>query len=131
MFGLKGLLIDSPHIDQILAGRKRWEMRSTGTRQRGTIALIHKGRGTVVGMADLVDSLGPLTDNELLATVALHLIPDDRLRSPSLARYRYAWVLENARPLTSPAPYCPQLAAVTWVNLCGEVVNTLETSWVV
>jgi hypothetical protein len=131
VFGLKGLLIDSPDVDQILAGRKRWEMRSAGTRQRGTIALVHKSRGIVVGLADLVESLGPLTENELLASFRLHLIPCDRLRSAAAERYRYAWVLDNARPLASPMPCRPPLVAVTWVNLGGELVNTLETSWVV
>ena len=80
MFELKGLIIDSPHIEHILAGRKRWEMRAVGTRRRGTIALIRRDSGAVVGVADLIDSLGPLTENELLATGALHLIPSQRLR---------------------------------------------------
>lgn len=131
MFELKGLIVDSPQIDHILAGRKRWEMRSVGTRQRGTIALIRRGTAAVVGVAELVDSLGPLTDNELLATGALHLIPHEQLRPPVGPKYRYAWVLENARPLSTPIEYPHAPAAVTWVNLDARVVNALETHWVV
>jgi hypothetical protein len=130
LFEIKGLIIDSPHIELILAGRKRWEMRATGTRQRGTIALIRRDSGTVVGVADLVDSLGPLTENELLATGALHLIPSQRLRSMAVVKYRYAWVLENARPVSTPIAYRQAHGAVTWVNLNAEVVNALETNWV-
>ena len=70
MFGLKGLIIDPAHTDDILAGRKRWEMRARGTRQRGTIALTRKGSGAVAGIAELVDSLGPLSLNELIASRA-------------------------------------------------------------
>lgn len=131
MFELKGLIVDSPHIEDILAGRKRWEMRAAGTRQRGTIALIRRDSGAVVGVADLVDSLGPLTENELLATGALHLIPSQRIRSMAVVKYRYAWVLENARPLSAPIAYRHPAGAVTWVNLSAEVVNALETHWVV
>lgn len=130
MFELKGLIIDSPHIEHILAGRKRWEMRAAGTRQRGTIALIRRDSGAVVGVADLIDSLGPLTENELLATGALHLIPSQRLRSMAVVKYRYAWVLENARPLATPITYRHAHGAVTWVNLNSEIVNAFETNWV-
>jgi hypothetical protein len=130
LFELKGLIIDAPHIDHILAGRKRWEMRAAPTRQRGPIALIRRDSGAVVGVADLIDSLGPLTENELLATGALHLIPSQRLRSMAVVKYRYAWVLDNARPLSTPIAYRHTPGAVTWVNLHAEIVNALETGWV-
>lgn len=34
MAEVKGLIIDTPHIDNILSGKKIWEMRSTMTKQR-------------------------------------------------------------------------------------------------
>ena len=131
MFGLKGLIIDPAHTDDILAGRKRWEMRARGTRQRGTIALIRKGSGAVAGIAELVDSLGPLSLNELIASRALHGIARERLCADDWYKYRYAWVLENARPLTAPVAYRPPPRAAIWVDLRFDVVNALETNWVV
>lgn len=131
MFGLKGLIVDSAHVDDILAGRKRWEMRARGTRQRGTIALIRKDSGAIVGIAELVDSLGPLNCRELIASQRLHRIARERLDTSDWHKYRYAWVLENARPLTSPVVYRPLSSAVTWVNLRGDFVNRLDTHWVV
>lgn len=131
MFGLKGLIVESAHVDDILAGRKRWEMRARGTRQRGTIALIRKGSGAVAGIAELVDSLGPLNCKELLASHALHRIARERLSTDDWHKYRYAWVLENARPLTAPVAYRHPSSAVIWVNLRSDVVNRLDTHWVV
>jgi hypothetical protein len=58
---LSGLLIRSPYIDWILAGSKTWEIRGSSTAKRGRIALIQSGSGTVIGVADLVDAVGPLT----------------------------------------------------------------------
>ena len=56
----KGLVIKSPAIDKILLGIKTWEMRSKSTQVRGPIALIKKGSGQIVGIANLVDVKGPL-----------------------------------------------------------------------
>jgi len=50
---IKGLIIDTPHIDNILSGQKTWEMRSTQTKQRGLVALIRKGSGTVVNRPEI------------------------------------------------------------------------------
>jgi hypothetical protein len=64
---LSGLLIRSPYIDWILDGSKSWEIRGSATRKRGRIALVQSGTGTVVGSADLVDVIGPLTRSEYLS----------------------------------------------------------------
>lgn len=125
MFPLKGLIIDSPHIDHILAGRKRWEMRPASTSQRGTIALIRKGTNAIVGTADLVDSLGPLTDYELRGAEALHRIPPDRLRSPAATRCNHAWVLENVRRLPNPMMYRRSPGVAVWVTLENDVADAL------
>jgi hypothetical protein len=125
LFPLKGLIIDSPHIDHILAGRKRWEMRPAATQQRGTIALIRKGTDAIVATADLVDSLGPLTDYELRGAQALHRIPPDRLRSPAAIRCNHAWILENVRSLPAPIAYRRSPGAVVWVTLENEIADVL------
>jgi hypothetical protein len=72
---MKGLIIDDPWISLILAGEKTWEMRSTATQQRGLIALIRKGTGTVVGTARVVGSRGPLGLAQLRENAAKHRVP--------------------------------------------------------
>jgi hypothetical protein len=125
---LKGLIIDSPHIDNILSGRKTWEMRTTATKHRGPMALIKKGSGLVVGIADLIDSKGPLGTDELMKTEALHLISPERLKSSEVAKYKYAWVLQNPRRLATPISYVHPAGAVIWVNLDGGVSHKVEMS---
>jgi hypothetical protein len=49
---VKGLIIDEPWIGLILSGQKTWEMRKTACHHRGSIALIRKGSGQVVGRAE-------------------------------------------------------------------------------
>ncbi|ELN6870696.1 hypothetical protein AB0485_004011 [Vibrio parahaemolyticus] len=58
----------------ILAGLKVWEMRSTKTKIRGTIALIEQGTGLIVGLANLTDSLEPLSHAELMANFDKHKV---------------------------------------------------------
>ena len=128
MFPLNGLVIDAPHIENILAGRKRWEMRPCTTRERGPIALIRKGSGLVVGTADLADSLGPLTDYELRAARSLHLISAHRLCSATLAKHNHAWILENVRRLPVPIRYRHPPGAVTWVSLHQAVRQAMESA---
>jgi hypothetical protein len=48
----------------ILDGEKTWEIRGSRTSVRGQVALIASGSGTVVGVCDLVDCIGPLTAEE-------------------------------------------------------------------
>ncbi len=45
--------IRSPHIDEILAGTKLWEIRSKFTKKIGEVALIKSGSGTVVALAKI------------------------------------------------------------------------------
>ena len=118
-----GLVIDTPHIDRILAGEKVWEMRSSRTATRGLIALIRKGSGQVVGVARLVDVLGPLSLDERLAAIGRHRIEEDRLRSGEVDKWNHAWVLEGARRLDDPVSYEHPSGAVIWVRLTPSVVE--------
>ncbi len=77
---MRGLIIRSVPINDILAGRKTWEIRGRLTRIRGTIGLIEKGTGTVVGLCDLVDCIGPLSLAEMSRNVGKHRIPLSQLR---------------------------------------------------
>ncbi|QDL35946.1 ASCH domain-containing protein [Rhodoferax sediminis] len=121
----KALIIDTPHIDRILAGQKSWELRSTATKVRGPIALIRKGSGTVVGVVEIADSLGPLTEPQMLENTTRHMVTAERIKNGEVAKYKHAWVLKNPRPLTTPIPYEHPNGAVIWVNLQPAVVAQL------
>ena len=114
---VKGLVIDTPHIDRILSGQKTWEMRSTQTKQRGTIALIKKGTGQIFGLVDLVDSQGPFTHDQMIAHQHRHMISNEQLADPKVVKWNNAWVLENVVKLSNPIPYKHPFGAVIWVHL--------------
>lgn len=72
---MKALIVDEPWVSLMLRGERMWEMRSNHTPMRGRIALIRKGLGTVVGLADLLDSIGPLDEIAWRAYRGRHKIP--------------------------------------------------------
>ena len=117
----RGLIIDAPPIDRILSGIKTWEMRSTSTNVRGRIALIRKKSGTVVGTVDLVDCIGPLSQDQMLNHLDRHHIDPSRIRNGEVAKWKYAWVLDKVRKLPAPVRYEHPSGAVIWVNLTPEV----------
>jgi hypothetical protein len=125
---MKGLIIGSPQIDKILAGKKTWEMRSTATKQRGLIALIRKGSGTVVGVVDLVDSRGPFDRKEMLENEHRHQITPDRLDLPKICTYRHAWVMANVHAFQRPINYSHPSGAVIWVNLDAATTASIQHS---
>ncbi len=101
----KGLVIKSPYIEKILSGSKTWEMRSTLTKIRGPIALIKQGSGQIIGVANLVDTKGPLSQQDKLNAMDKHQISIDRLQSGETDKWSNAWVMENAQLLISPINY--------------------------
>ena len=113
----KALIIDTPHIDNILSGIKSWEMRSKKTKIRGHVALIRKKSGTIIGIAEITDSLEPLSDKEMLASKAKHRIDDETLADPRTIKWRFPWVMANAKKLRNPVPYEHPNGAVIWVAL--------------
>jgi hypothetical protein len=121
---VKGLTIKEPWISLILSGKKTWELRSRDTRVRGRIALIRKGSGTVIGIADLTGTLPKLSRSDLIANVAKHRVPQHEIGVDF--RWNMAWVLEGAQPLREPVPYRHPPGAVIWVNLPPEVAAAVE-----
>lgn len=117
---MRALLIRHPWIDLILDGKKTWEIRGSRTLVRETIGLIPSGSGTVVGVCELVDCVGPLTAEEFLENATKAGV---RPGEAKLDWYRrtYAWVLETPRILKRPVPYQHPAGAVIWVRLDGEV----------
>jgi hypothetical protein len=121
----KGLIIKSPYIDRILAGTKTWEMRSKHTKQRGQIALIKQGSGQIVGLARLIDSKGPLSNQEKLETIDKHQISKERLQSGETEKWKFAWVFEDAVKLTVPIDYKHPNGAQQWVKLEPQTQNEI------
>ncbi len=111
---LKALIVNTPNIDNILSGKKTWEMRSRRTLIRGPIGLIRVGcPRKIIGVVEINDSLGPFSYEELLANQCKHLIPPAKPYELQDTLDRYAWVLENARLLKQPIS-CKQVAQATW-----------------
>lgn len=126
---MRGLIIRSPWIDHILAGRKTWEIRSKATKVRGTIALIRGGSGLVVGKAELVHSLGPFTFEQLRDRQDKHGVPVDDLR-PFLLKYKdkaHAWVLDRVVAFERPIQYDHPSGAVIWVTLPDNFLDATRT----
>jgi len=99
----------------ILGGKKIWEMRSRPASHRGRIALIRKGSGTVVGIADLVDCIGPLDAIAWRAHADKHCIPSHLQEQTQ--QWNTAWVLADVVSLKNPVRYTHKSGAVTWVLL--------------
>lgn len=122
-----GLVIREPWVGKILEGHKDWEMRPNRTRKRGRIALIRRGSGLVVGTAELVDCLPPLTPENYAEFYARHAIPSHMTDVALKNRWFFPWVLRNARPLPTPVPYAHGSGAVTFVNLEDRVSATIAS----
>merc|ERR1712139_511482 len=101
-------------INQILSGRKTWEIRGTYTKKRRVIQLAESGTGKLVGEARLVDCIGPLSLEELSKYEEKHRIAD-----LSIVKYAhiFAWVLQDATRHAEPKPYKHPMGAITWVRL--------------
>jgi len=122
---MNALQIQHPHIDKILDGEKTWEIRGSRTNVRGRIGLIASGSGTVIGVCELVDCIGPLTAEEYSKNAR------KAGKHPSEAilgyyRQTFAWVLENARKLKRPVEYQHKPGAVIWVRLEAAVEATVN-----
>jgi hypothetical protein len=121
-----GLLILSPWVEKIMAGEKTWEIRGSRTNVRGEIRLIRsKADKKVVGTAEVVDCIGPLTRRDLLENMDKH-----RMNRQDFARKMpypntYAWVIRNAKPLEKPVPYKHPSGAVIWVKLGEDTTHQL------
>ena len=121
---MRGLIINKVPINEILAGRKTWEIRGKRTHISGTIGLIEKGTGTVVGVCELVDCIGPLSLAEMRKNVSKHGIPLSRLRTrDNLYATTYAWVLRKARRLKKPVPYRHKAGIIIWHPLPDSIAK--------
>jgi len=108
----------SPHVENILAGKKTWDIRGSNTKIRGKIALIKSGSGTVVGTCEVLDVIGPIKFSDLEGNIDKHCVPKDQL-TRVFGKYKklYSWVLGNAIELPVPLAYEHPNGAIIWVNL--------------
>jgi hypothetical protein len=115
---LRGLMVREPWANLILSGKKTWEIRGTRTGIRGLIYIIPSGSGRIAGRCEIVDCVGPVSIDELIANSSAHLTPPDELRLLGLPYKRtFAWVLANPRRFDDPIPYTHPSGAITWVDL--------------
>lgn len=124
---MKAIVIREPYVSLILAGEKTWEMRKATCRYRGPVALIAKGSGTVVGTAEIVDSLPPIETSEAYAEAEpKHCVPPSLQQQAFTDGWRTPWVLTNAHQLASPVPYRHPFGAVIWVTLAPAVAENVR-----
>lgn len=112
----RGLIIAQPWIGKILRGEKNWEMRSSTTSVRGPVALIEKGSGTITGVASILDSIGPLSFEEIFDNEDKHRVGPE-IYSRDDYRWNHAWVLGQVTLLAEPVRYRHKSGAVIWVEL--------------
>lgn len=116
---MKGLIIKKTPLDKILSGKKTWEMRHCRCNLRETVALIQGGSGKVVGIAEVVNSFGPLSAEELKNSKSQHQADDQTIAEnfgykPGKV---FAWEFKGARRLAKPIRYKHPNGAQTWVTL--------------
>jgi len=110
---MKALIIDAPWIELILRGEKTSQMRRPACHQKGHIALIRKGSGSVVGVADCAGLLPALADaTAYRAAEPKHRFPVDRQAQAFADGWRMSWVITNARPLDRPVAHAHQPGAL-------------------
>jgi hypothetical protein len=114
---MSGLLIQTPYIDRILDGSKIWEIRGSRTAKHGRIGLIQSGTGKVVGVADLVDVVGPLRRADFIKNARKLGLRKSEVSGRLPYTQPYAWVLENPRRLKTPVRYQHPSGCIIWVSL--------------
>lgn len=123
---MKGIIVDSPWIDELLAGRKTWELRGKTWKHRGEVALIRKGSGQVEGIANLVDCLPPLDAAAMRQTTRFHRVPDNMIDEVMANGWRIPWLLTDIRRLGTPVRYVHKSGAQTPVNLDAKAEREIR-----
>lgn len=119
----RGLVIMEEPLNKILAGRKTMELRSKPNRQLGRVALIKKGTGKIYAVAEIVESIGPMSFDELRAHAREHAVEPERLREVFENGWRYGWRLMNVVVLRSPVKYVHK--GMSQVNLDPSAIEAL------
>lgn len=123
----RALMVREPYAERIVSGIKTWEMRGRATRIRGLIGIIAGGTGTIVGVATLVDCLGPLDRREYYGGWRQRGA-DAPADNPLPYATTYAWVLADARRATPVVPYHHPSGAVVWVSLSPDAARAVAAA---
>jgi hypothetical protein len=113
----RGLLIQSPHIEKVLSGKKTWEIRGYAAKIRGPIALIRSGSGQIVGTCKIVETKGPLKGADLLKNAGKMGFRRSEIDGSLPYPKTFAWVLKEAMRFRTPLPYKHPYGAIGWVRL--------------
>jgi hypothetical protein len=116
MTTLSAIPIQSPMIDDILSGVKKWEIRSKFTKKIGPVALIRSKSGTVVGTATLSEVIQLTPQLAYENTDIMGFRPLTKKEAKEMEGL-YAWVLKDVVKFKTPVPYKHPSGAVTWVTL--------------
>jgi hypothetical protein len=111
---MKSLIIKKQYLDKIFLGIKVWELRGSNTKIRGRIRLIESGSGLIIGEADLIDCVGPLSTQDLSDN--FNKTQYDVNNGMIKYKKTYAWVLANVHKYNKPIPYKHPQGAIIWVN---------------
>lgn len=116
---MKGLVIKSPYIEDILTGKKTWEVRCMNTKTRGTIVLLKSGSGLALGTVDIIDvKILTLDDyNNWDYRRGLNKVFDLPYSNT------YAYILENPKYFDKPIKYIHPMGAITWVKLPDDFIE--------
>lgn len=120
----RGLVVTSGPLDQILSGRKTLELRSKHNRQLGTVALIRKGSGLIVGVADIVESIGPMDQQEMFRRSQEHCVEPSRVVEVMAKGWVFGWRLTNVKKLSRPVAYVHK--GMSQVHLDEQAIEHLR-----
>lgn len=121
---MNGLIIDEPHIGNILNGRKDWEIRTKPFPypMPETIGLLtkqsHRHPHCILGYAEVVDSI-PKPPLQMLNYNQRHQASSFIQNNSAYmnARVLYAYEIGDLWILPAPDPYVYQRGQVVWVNI--------------
>lgn len=127
------LTIRREPVEQILSGRKTWEIRSRPTRIRERIGISVKGEGVIVGTCSISNCIGPLTLSEVRRNSRRMGLPNSELRE-HLGWWRtetrrgrvYAWVLSRVRRFRKPVRFQNPSGAVVFSRVPPRIAKKLR-----
>lgn len=122
---VRGLIIRPEPLQKILSGTKTMELRSRLNQQRGVIALIQKSSGHIFGVAEIGESVGPMSFEDFASASNEHGVEAHRLREVFESGYTTGWKLRKVRRLKSPVPYLHKPGAVIWATLDANAIAGL------
>lgn len=123
---VRGLVIMTDPLEKILTGQKTMELRGRHNRQLGKVALIRKSSGHIYGVADIVESVGPMDMNEFRARINEHGVQSSRLQEVFDKGWTIGWRMANVKRLRYPVPYVHK--GMSQVKLDDEAVAGLRAA---